>query len=108
MPLFYKFDVLDEAKHCTKARTKGLKAALDALADGLAFPLKKIFVMDGSTRSGHSNAFQYGFCSNKRIVLYDTLLEQMSTCITDTTCSYAARGYCHLFVTCVAPQGGTG
>ena len=94
MPLCYKCDARDEEAH------KGLKAALDALADGLAFPLKKIFVMDGSTRSSHSNAFQYGFCrfetetetetgriavdietetvSNKRIVLFDTLLAQMS------------------------------
>jgi len=35
--------------------------------------------MDGSTRSSHSNAFQYGFCSNKRIVLFDTLLTQANT-----------------------------
>ena len=78
MPLFYKFETLDEEKHCKTEKSKGLKAALDALAEGLKFPLRKIFVMDGSTRSSHSNAFQYGFCSNKRIVLFDTLLEQMS------------------------------
>merc|ERR1719334_2181705 len=78
MPMFYSFESLDEEKHCTKERTKGLKAALDELAEGLKFPLRKIFVMDGSTRSSHSNAFQYGFCSNKRIVLFDTLLDQMS------------------------------
>jgi len=78
MPLFYKFETLKEELHCKTPGTKGLKAALDDLAEGLSFPLKKIFVMDGSTRSSHSNAFQYGFCSNKRIVLFDTLLEQMS------------------------------
>ena len=78
MPCFYKFDTLDEEKHCKDSKTKGLKESLDSLAQGLAFPLKKIFVMDGSTRSSHSNAFQYGFCSNKRIVLFDTLLQQMT------------------------------
>lgn len=34
--------------------------------------------MDGSKRSGHSNAFMYGFLKNKRIVLYDTLIKQCS------------------------------
>ncbi|GMR53598.1 hypothetical protein PMAYCL1PPCAC_23793, partial [Pristionchus mayeri] len=33
-----------------------------------------IYVVDGSSRSGHSNAYMYGFWNNKRIVLYDTLL----------------------------------
>ena len=35
-----------------------------------------MFVIDGSTRSAHSNAYMYGMGKNKRIVLYDTLLEQ--------------------------------
>ncbi|ETO31171.1 hypothetical protein RFI_05949 [Reticulomyxa filosa] len=35
--------------------------------------------MDGSSRSSHSNAFQYGFCGNKRIVLFDTLIQQTNT-----------------------------
>lgn len=78
MPCFYKFDTLNEEKHCKDDKTKGLKSALDSLAEGLKFPLRKIFVMDGSKRSSHSNAFQYGFCSNKRIVLFDTLLKQMT------------------------------
>ena len=34
--------------------------------------------MDGSTRSAHSNAFMYGFLNNKRIVLYDTLIDACS------------------------------
>jgi hypothetical protein len=36
-----------------------------------------IFVVDGSKRSSHSNAYMFGFGSNKRIVLYDTLLDQV-------------------------------
>lgn len=45
-------------------------------AGALSFPLKKLFVMDGSKRSGHSNAYMYGFFNNKRIVIYDTLIAQ--------------------------------
>ena len=38
-----------------------------------------MFVVDGSTRSAHSNAYFYGWGKNKRIVLYDTLLKQVGT-----------------------------
>ena len=41
----------------------------------VAFPLKKLFVVDRSKRSSHSNAYFYGFWNNKRIVLFDTLLD---------------------------------
>jgi Zn-dependent protease with chaperone function len=47
------------------------------LAKRVHFPLTDIYVMDGSKRSAHSNAFFYGFFNNKRIVLYDTLMEQV-------------------------------
>ena len=36
-----------------------------------------MFVIDGSKRSNHSNAYFYGFFKNKRIVLYDTLIDQV-------------------------------
>ncbi|KAI5404926.1 CAAX prenyl protease 1, partial [Lathyrus oleraceus] len=49
---------------------------IEKLASSLKFPLKKLFVVDGSTRSSHSNAYMYGFFKNKRIVLYDTLVQQ--------------------------------
>ena len=52
-----------------------LKTGIEDLAQGLNYPLRKIFVVDGSTRSSHSNAYMYGFYKNKRIVLFDTLLE---------------------------------
>ncbi len=67
-PLFNKFEPLPEGD---------LKTSIEALAHKLAFPLTKIFVMDGSTRSSHSNAYFYGILKDKRIVLYDTLLNQM-------------------------------
>mmetsp|Transcript_55494 Transcript_55494/g.63400 ORF Transcript_55494/g.63400 Transcript_55494/m.63400 type:complete len:461 (-) Transcript_55494:170-1552(-) len=54
-----------------------LKTKIEKLAASLDYPLKKIYVMDGSRRSHHSNAYLYGFGPNKRIVLYDTLIEQV-------------------------------
>jgi STE24 endopeptidase len=66
-PLFNKFTPLEEGE---------MKTAIDALAKRIEFPLTKVFVVDGSKRSGHSNAYFFGFFKNKRIVLFDTLLEQ--------------------------------
>jgi Zn-dependent protease with chaperone function len=66
-PLFNKYAPLEEGS---------LRTGIEKLASALKFPLKKLFVVDGSKRSGHSNAYMYGFGKNKRIVLYDTLLTQ--------------------------------
>nr|CAG8632869.1 5422_t:CDS:2 [Entrophospora candida] len=56
-----------------------LRSQIEALASRVSFPLKKLYVIDGSKRSSHSNAYFYGFFKNKRIVLYDTLIEQADT-----------------------------
>jgi STE24 endopeptidase len=45
------------------------------LAEKIKFPLAKIYVVEGSARSAHSNAYFYGFFKAKRIVLYDTLIK---------------------------------
>ncbi|CAL5339978.1 unnamed protein product [Camellia sinensis] len=66
-PLFNKFTPLPDGE---------LRLKIEDLASSLKFPLKKLFVVDGSTRSSHSNAYMYGFFKNKRIVLYDTLIQQ--------------------------------
>ncbi|KAG7028608.1 CAAX prenyl protease 1-like protein [Cucurbita argyrosperma subsp. argyrosperma] len=66
-PLFNKFTPLPAGD---------LREKIEKLASSLKFPLKKLFVVDGSTRSSHSNAYMYGFFKNKRIVLYDTLIQQ--------------------------------
>jgi STE24 endopeptidase len=66
-PLFNKFTPLPDGT---------LREKIEKLASSLNFPLKKLFVVDGSTRSSHSNAYMYGFFKNKRIVLYDTLVQQ--------------------------------
>merc|ERR1712232_235763 len=68
MPLFNKYEPLEEGN---------LKKEIYALAEKLNYPLKKLFVMDGSKRSSHSNAFMFGFGRNKRIVLFDTLMNQV-------------------------------
>ncbi|KAG0222372.1 CAAX prenyl protease 1 [Actinomortierella wolfii] len=65
-PLFNKVEPLPDGE---------LRTMIEALASRISFPLTKLFVIDGSKRSGHSNAYFYGFFKNKRIVLYDTLLE---------------------------------
>jgi STE24 endopeptidase len=66
-PLFNKFTTLPEGD---------LRTKIEKLAASLRFPLTKLFVIDGSTRSSHSNAYMYGFFNSKRIVLYDTLIQQ--------------------------------
>lgn len=56
-----------------------LKSKIEALAFKVSFPLTHVFVVDGSRRSAHSNAYFYGFSffKNMRIVLFDTLLTQV-------------------------------
>lgn len=65
MPLFNRFDTLEEGE---------LRRAIFDLADDAGFPLKNVFVMDGSKRSDKSNAFFTGFGKNRRIALFDTLI----------------------------------
>jgi STE24 endopeptidase len=70
MPLFNKFTPLEDGV---------LKSAIMDYAHSVKFPLQGIFKMDGSKRSTKSNAFFTGFGKNKRIVLFDTLIEKHST-----------------------------
>ncbi|KAI9596431.1 peptidase family M48-domain-containing protein, partial [Syncephalis fuscata] len=65
-PLFNTFTALPEGT---------LRTKIEALAARINFPLTKLYVIDGSRRSSHSNAYFFGFYKNKRIVLFDTLLE---------------------------------
>jgi STE24 endopeptidase len=70
MPLFNKFSPLED---------ETLKARVQALMARSGFTAKGFFVMDGSRRSAHSNAFFTGFGASKRVVFFDTLLKQLST-----------------------------
>ena len=68
-PLFNKFSPLEEGE---------LKETLEQMAERNDFSVKGIFVMDGSKRSAHSNAYFTGFGKVKRIVLFDTLIEKLT------------------------------
>mgnify|MGYP001817657626 FL=1 len=68
-PLFNRFKPLDDAS---------LRSRLEALLQRCGFRSNGMFVMDGSRRSAHGNAYFTGFGSNKRIVFFDTLLQGLS------------------------------
>jgi STE24 endopeptidase len=70
LPLFNKLTPLPEGE---------LRTRLMALADRTGFKASTIEVIDGSKRSGHSNAYFTGFGRFRRIVLFDTLIAQLST-----------------------------
>lgn len=68
-PFFNKFSPLKD---------KTLKTKIIALLKKCGFKSQGLFVMDGSARSNHGNAYFTGFGKNKRIVFFDTLLERLS------------------------------
>ena len=68
-PLFNKFTPLEDA---------ALKARIEQLMQKCGFKSSGLFVMDGSRRSSHGNAYFTGFGQNKRIVFFDTLLSQLN------------------------------
>ncbi len=69
-PLFNKFTPLTD---------DALKTRIEALLQKCGFKSQGLFVMDGSTRSGHGNAYFTGFGNSKRVVFFDTLLERLDT-----------------------------
>ena len=68
-PLFNKFEPLADA---------ALVARVQALMTRCGFAAKGLFVMDGSKRSAHANAYFTGFGASKRVVFFDTLLSKLS------------------------------
>lgn len=68
-PWFNKFKPLED---------ETLKARVTALMQRCGFAAKGLFVMDGSRRSAHANAYFTGFGAAKRVVFYDTLLARLS------------------------------
>ena len=68
-PLFNKFTPLEDAS---------LKARIEQLMQKCGFKSSGLFVMDGSRRSSHGNAYFTGFGKNKRIVFFDTLLSHLN------------------------------
>lgn len=70
LPLFNKLTPLGEGE---------LKTAIEAFAKKVNFPLDNIFIMDGSKRSKKANAFFSGIGKKKKIVLFDTLVDNHTT-----------------------------
>jgi STE24 endopeptidase len=70
LPLFNKLTPLQDGE---------LKSSIETFAKKINFPLDNIFVMDGSKRSKKANAFFSGIGKKKKIVLYDTLIENHTT-----------------------------
>ncbi|UCV16350.1 M48 family metallopeptidase [Quatrionicoccus australiensis] len=68
-PLFNKFSPLADGE---------MKTRIEALLTRCGFRSSGLFVMDGSKRSSHGNAYFTGFGNNKRIVFFDTLLERLT------------------------------
>ncbi len=68
-PLFNKFTPLEDAS---------LQQRIEGLMARVGFASKGLFVMDGSKRSAHGNAYFSGFGANKRIVFFDTLLSRLA------------------------------
>ncbi len=68
-PLFNKFSPMQD---------EAMKSRIESLLTRCGFTAQGLFVMDGSKRSGHGNAYFTGFGKTKRIVFFDTLLERLS------------------------------
>lgn len=70
LPLFNKLSPMEDGE---------LKESIQSYSDKVDFPLKNIFVIDGSKRSSKGNAFFSGLGKQKKVVLYDTLIANHTT-----------------------------
>jgi STE24 endopeptidase len=85
-PIFNKFKPLED---------ENLKARVTALMQRCGFAAKGLFVMDGSKRSAHANAYFTGFGAAKRVVFYDTLLKQLSLAEVDAVLAHELGHFKH-------------
>ena len=85
-PLFNKFAPLED---------ETLKARVTALMTRCGFAAKGLFVMDGSKRSAHANAYFTGFGAAKRVVFYDTLLAKLSAGEVDAVLAHELGHFKH-------------
>lgn len=88
-PLFNKFNPLDD---------EDLKGRVTALMQRCGFAAKGLFVMDGSRRSAHANAYFTGFGAAKRVVFYDTLLAKLSAGEVDAVLAHELGHFKHRHV----------
>ena len=85
-PLFNKFKPLED---------ETLKSRVNALMQRCGFSAKGLFVMDGSKRSAHANAYFTGFGAAKRVVFYDTLLAKLSPAEVDAVLAHELGHFKH-------------
>jgi STE24 endopeptidase len=88
-PLFNKFTPLED---------ETLKARVTALMQRCGFAAKGLFVMDGSKRSAHANAYFTGFGAAKRVVFFDTLLAKLSPPEVDAVLAHELGHFKHKHV----------
>lgn len=89
-PIFNKFQPLED---------ETLKARVTALMQRCGFAAKGLFVMDGSKRSAHANAYFTGFGAAKRVVFYDTLLAKLSPDEVDAVLAHELGHFKHKHIT---------
>jgi STE24 endopeptidase len=85
-PLFNKFKPLED---------ETIKTRVTALMQRCGFSAKGLFVMDGSKRSAHANAYFTGFGAAKRVVFYDTLLDKLSAAEVDAVLAHELGHFKH-------------
>ena len=85
-PLFNKFEPLQD---------ESIKARVKQLMDRCGFSAKGLFVMDGSKRSSHANAYFTGFGAAKRVVFFDTLLSKLSAAELDAVLAHELGHFKH-------------
>lgn len=88
-PLFNRFSPLED---------EALKTRVTALMTRCGFSAKGLFVMDGSRRSAHANAYFTGFGAAKRVVFYDTLLAKLSAPEVDAVLAHELGHFKHKHV----------
>jgi STE24 endopeptidase len=88
-PLFNTFSPLDDAP---------LKARIEALLQRCGFATSGLFVMDGSRRSNHGNAYFTGFGKSKRIVFFDTLLGRLQPVEVEAVLAHELGHFTHRHV----------
>ena len=89
-PLFNKFQPLED---------ESLKARVTALMQRCGFSAKGLFVMDGSRRSAHANAYFTGFGAAKRVVFYDTLLKKLNVDEVEAVLAHELGHFKHRHIT---------
>ncbi|TWO73148.1 M48 family metallopeptidase [Caenimonas sedimenti] len=85
-PMFNKFEPLED---------ETLKSRITALMQRCGFRAKGLFVMDGSKRSAHANAYFTGFGAAKRVVFFDTLLKKLSADEVDAVLAHELGHFKH-------------